>query len=382
MNMRRTTFLLILAIAASACGNDGTIVDVSDRVLVFDTVATGLTNPVFLTAAPGDNTRLFIVEQGGRIRILKNGALLAMPFLDFGDSVSHGSEQGMLGLAFAPDYATSGAFYVHTTDPAGDIRVLRFKVSGNADLADASSGKTILAFAHPQANHNGGMLAFGSDGYLYVGSGDGGGGGDPLETGQDPSDLLGAILRIDVSGDSAGYAIPPSNPFVGDSGFAPEVWAYGLRNPWRFSFDRTTHELWIGDVGQGLWEEVDKLPVGVGGQNLGWDELEGTHCFEPSTGCSTAGKTMPLFDYGHGSDRCSVIGGYVYRGPVSTLPDGDYFYGDLCDGVIRIRDGGNTFVTATVGSIYSFGEDGAGRLYVLLGDGTILRISGLLLPVG
>ncbi|HEX7918444.1 MAG TPA: PQQ-dependent sugar dehydrogenase, partial [Gemmatimonadales bacterium] len=296
--------------------------------------------------------------------------------------VSHGDEQGTLGLAFAPDYATSGAFYVHTTDLAGNIRILRFKVSGDPNVADPTSGVEILTFDHPQANHNGGMLAFGNDGYLYIGSGDGGGGGDPLETGQDPSDLLGAILRIDVSGDSAGYAIPGTNPFVGDSGFAPEVWAYGLRNPWRFSFDRQTHDLWIGDVGQGEWEEVDRLPAGVGGQNLGWDDMEGTHCYEPSSGCVRTGKTMPLFDYAHGTDRCSVIGGYVYRGPAVPEIQGMYVYGDLCDGLVRVWNVGAYIATPIGSSIYSFGEDLSGRLYVLTGEGAVLRLSGALIPIG
>ena len=378
--MRRAC-LLLAAVAAAGCGDDHGRVESGDR-LTFDTVATGLSAPVFLTAAPGDSIRLFVVEQGGTIRVIRHDSLLVTPFLDFSDSVSHGDEQGMLGLAFAPDYATSGAFYVHTTDLAGDIRVLRFKVSGDPNVANASSGVEILRFDHPQANHNGGMISFGYDGYLYIGSGDGGGGGDPLETGQDPSDLLGAILRIDVSGDSAGYAIPAGNPFVGDSGFAPEVWAYGLRNPWRFSFDSVNHDLWIGDVGQGQYEEVDRLHGTGGGQNLGWNELEGTHCYEPSSGCSTAGKTMPLFDYAHGTDRCSVIGGYVYRGTEALELTGSYLYGDLCDGMVRVREGGGGFSTSVGAAIYSFGEDLLGRVYVLLGDGRVLRITGALRPVG
>ena len=339
MSSYRWSALVTLAVVVGCGGDDPPDVPSGDRLL-FDTIASGLAAPIFLTSAPGDSIRLFVLEQGGTIRVIRHDSLLVTPFLDFSDSVSHGDEQGMLGLAFAPDYATSGAFYVHTTDLGGDIRILRFKVSGDPNVADPTSKVEILAFDHPQANHNRGMLAFGNDGYLYIGSGDGGGGGDPLETGQDPSDLLGAILRIDVSGDSAGYGIPPTNPFVGDSGSAAEVWAYGLRNPWRFSFDRQTHDLWIGDVGQGEWEEVDRLPAGVGGQNLGWDELEGTHCFEPSSGCSTVGKTMPLFDYAHGTDRCSVIGGYVYRGDPALLITGDSVYGDLCDGVVRVREGG------------------------------------------
>ncbi len=372
------SFLLLLTLAG--CFKDEGPPDEGPGLSAFihlDTVATGLESPLFITAPPGDTGRLFILEQPGRIRIVKHGVLLDTPFLDFEDSVSHGGEQGMLGLAFAPDYATSGAFYVHTTDLAGDIRVLRFKVSGDPDVANLGSGVTILSFDHPEDNHNGGMLAFGNDGYLYIGSGDGGGGGDPLETGQDPSDLLGAILRIDVSGDSAGYAIPPSNPFVGDSGYAPEVWVYGLRNPWRFSFDRVTHDLWIGDVGQGEWEEVDHLPASVGGQNLGWDILEGTHCYEPSSGCSSAGTVLPVFEYGHGTDRCSVIGGYVIPDfEIANFID-TYVYGDLCDGVIRFAfasNGGRMAAVPTGSSLLTFGEDGSGRLYAGLGNGQVVRI--------
>lgn len=378
-----TRALLIGAVLLGACGDDDPPPGSFDPVLSFDTVATGLDAPVFLTSAPGDSARLFVVEQGGVIRVIRHDTLLATPFLDFSDSVSQGGERGMLGLAFAPDYSTSGAFYVHTTDLSGDIRVLRFKVTGDPEVADPSSGVTVLAFDHPQDNHNSGMIAFGNDGYLYVGSGDGGGSGDPLETGQDPSDLLGAILRIDVSGDSAGYTVPATNPFVGDSGYAPEIWAYGLRNPWRFSFDRQTHDLWIGDVGQNAYEEVDKLPAGVGGQNLGWDEFEGTHCFEPSTGCSSAGKTMPLFDYAQGSTRCSVIGGYVYRGTKTFgLESGDYLYGDLCDGRIRVWYVGQQWSADVGSSIYSFGEDLTGELYVLLGNGRVLRLTMVSHPIG
>lgn len=375
--MRTPPIFLTLALLLACSGdeeNNGMGPHLTD-LLTLDTVATGLTNPLFITAPPGDSTRLFVVEQPGRVRILRHDTLLATPFLDFADSVSHGDEQGMLGLAFAPDYATSGAFYVHTTDPAGNIRVLRFHVSADPDIADGASGVTILAFEHPFTNHNGGMLLFGNDGYLYIGSGDGGSGGDPNGTGQDPSDLLGAILRIDVSGDSAGYAVPPTNPFVGDSGHAPEVWAYGLRNPWRFSFDQVTHDLWIGDVGQNAWEEVDQLPAGVGGQNLGWNVMEGTHCYAPATGCDQTGKTLPIFDYSHAGGRCSVIGGYVYYGELANFA-GYYVYGDLCDGLIRFRppfDG--EFGLNTGSSILSFGEGIAGQYYVGLGSGVVARIA-------
>jgi len=377
---RYTRCAVILAAGLGCYSGGGAPYEEPRPELRFTTIASGFENPVFLTAAPGDSTRLFVIEQEGRIRIIRNDSLLPAPFLDIEDSVAHGGEQGLLGLAFAPDYAASGAFYVFTTAPGRDIRLLRFKVSDDPEIADLASGVEILRFAHPYSNHNGGMIAFGNDGFLYIASGDGGGGGDPLETGQDPSDLLGAILRIDVSGDSAGYTVPGSNPFVGDSGFAPEVWAYGLRNPWRFSFDRTTGDLWIGDVGQNAYEEVDRLPAGVGGLNLGWDILEGTHCFEPSSGCSTAGTTLPLFDYAQGSTRCSVIGGYVYRGTDSSLATivGRYVYGDLCDGRVRAWKDGEEFETSIGGSILSFGEDLLGRLYVLTGSGEVRRVVGII----
>jgi glucose/arabinose dehydrogenase len=372
-----------LLLSLVACGGGGQGDEPGPApVLQFATVAAGLENPVFLTAAPGDSTRLFVLEQEGRIRVIRNDSLLATPFLDLEDSVAQGGEQGLLGLAFAPDYAVSGAFYVYTTDLAGDIRLLRFKVSGDPEVADAASGVEVLAFEHPYDNHNGGMIAFGPDGKLYVASGDGGGGGDPEETGQDITDLLGAILRIDVSGDSAGYLIPGDNPIGLDEVGARENWVWGLRNPWRFSFDRGTGDLWIGDVGQNAYEEVDVIPAGTSGQNLGWDLMEGTHCYEPSSGCSTAGLTMPRFDYAQGSDRCSVIGGYVYRGTDSTLTTivGHYVYGDLCDGRVRVREGAEEFATTTGGTILSFGEDLAGRVYVLLGSGEVKRLTGLTFP--
>jgi glucose/arabinose dehydrogenase len=368
---------LLLTLACSGGGNDPD--GDPDPELRFTTIASGLENPVFLTAAPGDSTRLFVLEQEGRIRVIRNDTLLPIPFLALEDSVANGNEQGLLGLAFAPDYATSGAFYVFTTDNGDDISVLRYKVSDDPDLAVLASGVEILYFTHPHANHNGGMLAFGNDGYLYIASGDGGSGGDPQEGGQTLTDLLGAILRIDVSGDSAGYAIPADNPIgVGDVG-ARENWVWGLRNPWRFSFDRGTGDLWIGDVGQNAYEEVDVIPAGTSGQNLGWNTMEGTHCFQPSSGCSVAGLTMPRFDYAQGSDRCSVIGGYVYRGTEPLLAPivGSYVYGDLCDGKVRVRDGDEEFATTTGSTILSFGEDLLGQLYVLTGAGEVRRLVGI-----
>lgn len=372
---------MMLKLAAAAallfagCGGDGSVFSAAPPI-GFEPVVSGLERPLFIAQAPGDTGRLFILEQAGRVRIVKHGALLPTPYLDIHDSVAHGNEQGLLGLAFAPDFATSATFYVYTTDVRGNILLLRYKASSaTADTALPASRTKILAFTHPFSNHNGGMLAFGSDGFLYIASGDGGSGGDPNHTGQNRNDLLADILRIDVSGDSAGYGIPLSNPFVTGLNARPEVWAYGLRNPWRFSFDRKTHELWIGDVGQNAWEEIDRLPAHVGGQNLGWNVMEGTHCFEPATGCSTAGKMLPVLDYPHDGGRCSITGGYVYRGTAIPALGGVYLYGDYCDGKVRFY-GPNapTGVAPTGSQLLSFGEDNAGELYVGLENGSVMRI--------
>ncbi|MBK8003506.1 MAG: PQQ-dependent sugar dehydrogenase [Gemmatimonadetes bacterium] len=347
-------------------------------------VTHSLSEPVFLTHAPGDSTRLFVVEKDGRIRIIKNGVLLPTPFLDLTDSTTKGSEQGLLGLAFAPDYATSGRFFVSYTSPrgsggAGRSVIARYQVSAaSPDVADPASGHNILLQSQPYSNHNGGMIAFGPDGYLYVGFGDGGGGGDPLDTGQDASDFLGSLLRLDVSGSD--YTIPPTNPFAASGSLAHEVWNYGLRNPWRFSFDRTTGDLYIGDVGQGEWEEIDVRPAtSTGGENFGWNEMEGMVCYQ--AGCSTAGKVLPLVAYDH-SSACAVTGGYVYRGSALPALRGHYLYADYCGGWVRSFQyvGGQAINTQDRpelepgGLITSFGEDAAGELYILTQGGSVFRI--------
>lgn len=348
-------------------------------------IASGLSAPVFLTHAPGDPSRLFVVEKTGRIRVIHNGVLLRSAFLDLSDSVSGGSEQGLLGLAFAPDYATSGRVYVSYTSPHGDQSggtsvIARYVVSNKPDLADAASGFTLLTVDQPYSNHNGGMIAFGPDGYLYYGLGDGGSGGDPLGTGQNRNDLLGSILRLDVSGPGA-YTVPATNPYAGSTTIRRELWNYGLRNPWRFSFDRETGDLYIGDVGQNAREEVDVQPAAsLGGENYGWNTMEGFSCYGGS-GCNQTGLTLPVLDYGHGS-ACSVTGGYVYRG--SALPSlrGRYFYGDYCGGWVRsfrfqggeAQDQQTHASLATPGSLTSFGEDAAGELYLLTQNGNVYRI--------
>ena len=341
-------------------------------------VAGGLTQPLFLDAPQGDS-RLFIVEQPGRIKVVSGGSLLPVPFLDIADLVGTGGERGLLGLAFHPQYAVNGRFYVNYTDTSGDTQVAEYRAGTDPNKADRASGRVILTVDQPASNHNGGMLAFGPDGYLYVALGDGGGGGDQFGHGQRSGTLLGSLLRIDVgSGDQ--YGIPADNPFVAGGG-APEVWVYGLRNPWRFSFD--DQRLYIADVGQGKWEEIDVLTTGDGGANLGWSIMEGTHCYNPSSGCNRTGLTLPALEYGHG-EGCSVTGGYVYRGNALPELNGHYFYGDFCSGWVRSfrYTGGGvadpwdwTTNLGTIASLTSFGTDGQGELYVVSGRGDVYRIT-------
>ena len=347
--------------------------------------AEGLDQPVYVTAPPGDAQRLFVVEQSGRVRIVKNGIVLPTPFLNLSTQVSRGGEQGLLSIAFHPNYGSNGRVYVSYTNTAGDTRIVRYVVSADPDVADAVSGDTVLAWDQPYSNHNGGLIVFGPDGYLYVGLGDGGSGGDPQGNGQRLNTLLGKMLRIDVQGAGSGepYAIPPDNPFVGTAGARGEIWAYGLRNPWRFSFDRVTGDLYIGDVGLGAWEEVDvAAAAGRGrGVNYGWVVMEGAHCYNAAT-CNTAGLKLPEVEYGH-SDGCSVTGGYVYRGPAVPALAGIYFYADYCGGWIRSF----RWVSGTAtdrhdwsgvldagGPISSFGEDGVGEMYVVMHGGRIWRL--------
>jgi glucose/arabinose dehydrogenase len=288
-------------------------------------------------------------------------------------------------MAFHPDYSANGYFYLNYIDTGGDTQVARYTVSADPDVADGSSWTPILSVAQPFSNHNGGMLAFGPDGMLYVGMGDGGSGGDPQNHGQRPSTLLGSLLRLDVDG-GAPYAIPSDNPFVGHPTYREETWAYGLRNPWRFSFDRGSGDLYIGDVGQGRIEEVShQTASSPGGENYGWRFMEGSSCYEPSSGCSTAGLTLPIHEYAH-SPACSVTGGYVYRGSDSPDLVGRYFFGDFCAGWIHsfqlmagavagLQD--HTGDIGTVSQLSSFGEDGVGELYVVSLGGTVYRVTGV-----
>jgi len=345
-------------------------------------VTSALSSPVFVTAPPGDTLRLFVVEQGGRVRVLRRDTLLTTPFLDLRGKINSGGEEGLLSLVFHPDYATNGRFYVYLTNLGGDIRIVRYTVSADSNVADSLSGDTVLAVAHPgESNHNGGQLAFGPDGKLYAGLGDGGGGGDVDTNAQNTGRLLGKLLRLDVDG-ATGYVIPPDNPFVGDPNARPEIWAFGLRNPWRFSFDRQTGDLYIADVGQGAWEEVNVAaapPPAGRGVNYGWNVMEGSSCY---ASCDTTGLARPVLEYSH-LDGCSVTGGYVYRGTRVPALVGHYLYSDYCTGFIRsFRYVGGQAIdqrerTAQLdpgGSVSSFGEDGRGEVYVVVHGGELYRV--------
>jgi len=343
-------------------------------------VVSGLDSPVGLVSAGDGSGRLFVIEKDGLIEIVKNGEIAPGPFLDIRDRVgSTGGEQGLLGLAFDPHYQQNGYFYVNYTDIQGNTVIARYSVTTfNPDRADAETEKQLIYVDQPYANHNGGEMVFGPDGYLYIGLGDGGSQGDPHGHGQSTNTFLGKILRIDVEhGDP--YSVPVDNPFVNGGG-KPEIWAYGLRNPWRFSFDRLTQDLYIGDVGQAKWEEIDFLPAGSpGGLNFGWNYMEGTH---PYQGSPPAGLQLipPVAEYSH-ANGCAVTGGYVYRG--KDLPDwqGVYLYGDYCSGLVwgllHLPDGSwqNALLFKTNARISSFGQDEAGEIYMVDLTGTIYRLT-------
>jgi glucose/arabinose dehydrogenase len=370
--MTRALPLLFLLLATAA--------HAADPQLGFELVVTGLEDPVGIANA-GDS-RLFIVQQPGQIVIYDGVNRLPTPFLDIQFKVLSGNERGLLGLVFHPRYAENGFFYVNYTNLQGHTVVSRFRVSSSSpNIADASSETQILFIEQPFANHNGGQLAFGPDGYLYVGMGDGGSGGDPGNRAQSLNTLLGKMLRIDVDSGSP-YAIPPSNPYVGNAAALPEIWASGLRNPWRFSFDREAGNLWMADVGQNTWEEVNFQSVtSIGGENYGWRRMEGTHCFSPSTNCNPGNLVLPVIEYDH-TRGCSVTGGYVYRGSRWPRLKGMYLYGDYCSGRVwgATRDSGTGAVTTrelsdTTFFISAFGEDANGELYVANHNGSIYRIT-------
>ena len=355
-----------------------------------DKAVGGLDHPTFLTHAGDGSGRMWIVEKAGVIRVTTSGQSAAPPaapatYLDIHARVgSDSSEQGLLGLAFHPKFKANGRFFVDYTDRSGNTVVSEFHDPLDGSPVDAAAERVLLRVDQPAANHNGGMVVFGQDGYLYIGLGDGGGAGDRYGNGQNPRALLAKLLRVDVDRGEP-YAIPPDNPFAKDEQFRPETWAYGLRNPWRFSFDRLTGDLYIGDVGQNTYEEVDfQLAASHGGQNYGWPIVEGNHCFARDAGCDAAGHTVrPIIEYAHSDgNSCSITGGYVYRGTREAGLAGAYFYGDYCSGRIwaAARAAGNAWQTGLAAqtklSISSFGEDEAGELYVLdYGGGAAYRIA-------
>ena len=344
--------------------------------------ADGFEALTFVTNAGDGSGLLYAVEQRGVIWTLDaEGVVGEAPFLDMSERVTSGGEQGLLGLAFHPDFASNGRFFVDYTATNGDMVVAEFGLGADGD-GDPGSERRLLDISDPFPNHNGGMLAFGPDGYLYIGNGDGGSGGDPLNSGQSLDTLLGKILRIDVnSGDP--YGIPTGNPFpVGNlAGARPEIWAYGLRNPWRFSFDRLTGALFIGDVGQGAWEEVDVEPPGAGGRNYGWNTMEGDTCFVVAN-CSSEGLTLPVTVYPH-EQGCSITGGYVYRGSRFGPLSGGYVFSDYCSGRLWVLDAQDALETGSAELVQlgrellhasSFGEDESGEIYVVDQNGTIYHL--------
>ncbi|MBI5650072.1 MAG: PQQ-dependent sugar dehydrogenase [Chloroflexi bacterium] len=379
----------------------------------------GLGQPTTLTHANDNSGRVFVTQRSGAIRIIQGGALLTTPFLDLGATGANritttGPEEGLLGLAFAPGYgATNNRFYVFYVNASSNLVIARYTSSANPNIADVNSEQIILTINHPgQVNHNGGQLQFGSDGYLYIGVGDGGGGGDTSNNAQNPAQLLGKLLRLNVEFPATSmpsrilarapftgtfeyffpfvalipsppappltYTIPATNPYTQTIGYRGEIWSLGLRNPWRFSFDRATNDLYIGDVGQNLWEEIDFQSAGVGGANYGWRILEATHCFNPASGCvPPANYAAPVAEFSH-TLGCSVTGGYVYRGTISAM-QGIYFYGDFCSGRIWGLQNSGGWQTQQLAqpaiNISTFGEDQAGNLYVVSYGGTLYQIT-------
>jgi glucose/arabinose dehydrogenase len=354
-----------------------------DRTLALEPVVGGLDGPLDLAVRPDDPDGLYVVEQVGRVRVIRDGALVDQPFLDITGIVSAGGESGLLGLAFHPD-PDDGRFFVYYSALDGDQVVSSFRFDPAAPGVALPDSEVVLLDMDDQfGNHNGGSLVFGPDGYLYIGTGDGGGGGDPLDSGRRLDTLLAKILRIDIDGGSAGgvpYGIPDDNPFVDVAGALPEIWHTGLRNPWRFRFDRDTSDLWIGDVGQGAWEEINRAPAGVGGLDFGWNVMEGTHCYG-SDDCDQGGLTLPVAEYGH-DEGCSVTGGTVYRG--ATQPDlvGWYVLSDYCSGRFWVVDAAaaadglqEPLVALDSGrNISAIAEDAAGEMFATDLSGEVLRV--------
>lgn len=376
---------LLLALSCGGNGGPGDPAIITPTVdLVLQPIASNLSSPVHLASPPNDD-RLFVVEQPGRIRIIQNGSLLSTPFLDINARVTDGGgEQGLLSVAFHPQYAANRHFYVYYVDNDGNLQIERFTApTASSNVADPATALPIINIPHPtHSNHNGGQLAFGPDGFLYIGTGDGGSGGDPPNNAQNLNILLGKMLRLDVnSGNQVPYVIPPSNPFRDRTDARPEIWAYGLRNPWRFSFDRIDDVLYIGDVGQNRREEINAAPADKSGLNYGWRIMEGTSCFLPMSSCDRAPLTLPIHDYARDDGNCSVTGGFAYRGSAIPQIVGLYFFSDYCKGGLRsfrLVNGAATDVrewnAGVGGGITSFGEDRNRELYVISHGGTVGKL--------
>ena len=381
-NLFPLSVLVFLTLFLAACGGGTSSIEPPPPppTLALTAVVSGLSTPLDLQRPPGDS-RFFIVEQRGTIRIIENGALQAGNFLDIQSLTNFdGAEQGLLGLAFHPNYSTNRLFYVNYTRNNGgpESVIAEFQtLAGNPNQADPASERILLTVRQPFANHKGGQLAFGPDNFLYIGLGDGGSGGDPNNNGQTLTVLLGKILRIGVDppfSPGLQYAIPADNPFVGGAGL-PEIWAYGLRNPWRFSFERGGTHLFCGDVGQDSWEEVDLITKGG---NFGWRVMEGAHCFNPSSGCDMTNKILPIAEYPHPEGE-AIIGGYVYKGTAISSLANAYIFGDLTGKIWSLTEAPantwtRTLLLSTSRTISSFGQDGAGEVYVVDYSGSVLKL--------
>ena len=381
---RGSSLMLALALIVCAAPRDDAPAQKAADVFVTavglatEEVARGLDNPVYLTAPAGD-PRLFVVEQPGRIRVVENGKSLEKPFLDIRSKVGYGGERGLLSVAFHPQYRSNGFVFVNYTDKHGGTRIERYGPSSDRNVADPASAKLILAIDQPYANHNGGLNLFGPDGMLYIGMGDGGSQGDPHGNGQNRNVLLGKLLRINVDrGDP--YVVPAGNPYAKGGGRG-EIWALGLRNPWRFAFDHAAGLLYIADVGQDKYEEIDVSLTTSAGVNYGWNTMEGPSCYRLPL-CTKSGLQQPAFAYSHDAGACSIIGGFVYRGRKIPEIQGQYFYSDYCNSWVRSytysADATNRawhqWLDGGLGNIVSFGEDGLGELYICSSNGRVYRI--------
>jgi len=383
-------------LAAVACGNPTdawqepeakTVADGAPR-LALEVVHTELRSPTFLCSDPDDASRLFILEQGGRLRMLVNGEFSDHDLIDLTEKTNTLSERGLLGMAWHPKFPEQPYVFLHYSSTEGNTQISRFTVDAKKWIADPASEKLLLDVVQPWPNHNGGMIAFGpNDGFLYIGLGDGGAANDPKDAAQNGMNLLGKILRIDVDVESdKPYAIPPSNPFVDHEDFRDEIWAYGIRNPWRFCFDPVNGDLYIGDVGQNKWEELDwQAGSSKGGENYGWRIQEGTHDFDDSGRSAANPPVAPIHEYSHSGKHCSVTGGYVYRGEQIPWLQGHYFYADICSGsvgTLLIKDGellersNRTEELSSKRSlaIISFGVDADQEMYIVCQDGRIFRL--------